>query len=62
MWTILIASLVALAALALAVKLLRSSTPEERVQRRLKIVQEAEFAPSESESGTDFRKRERLSR
>jgi tight adherence protein B len=62
MWTILIAGTIGLAALALAIKLLRSSTPEEQVERRLKIVQQSEFAPDESESATDVRKQERLSR
>ena len=62
MWTILIASVVLLAALALAVKLLRSSTPGEQVQRRLKFVQKSEFAPGELESATDIRKEEHFSR
>ena len=62
MWTILIASVVLLAALALAIKLLRSSTPEEQVQRRLKFVQQSEFAPGELESATDIRKVEHFSR
>jgi tight adherence protein B len=62
MWTMLIALIVLLAALALAVKLLRTSTPAEQVQRRLKIMQLSEFAPDELESAADVRKVERLSR
>jgi len=62
MWTILIASIVSVATLVLAVKLLRSSTPGEQVQRRLKIVQQSEFAPGYLESQTDIRKVDRLSR
>ena len=62
MWTILAASLIALTALALAVKLLRTSSPQEQVQRRLKIVQQSEFAPSERESAADIRKTDRFSR
>ena len=62
MWTMLIALIVLLAALALAVKLLRTTTPAEQVQRRLKIVQLSEFAPGELESAADVRKVERLSR
>jgi len=62
MWAILIISAVGLAALALAVRLLRGSTPQEQVQRRLKLVEDAEFGPGDSESATDVRKQERLSR
>jgi len=62
MWTIVIALLVLLASLALALKLFRTSTPEEQVQRRLKIVQQSEFAPSELELAADVRKVELLSR
>jgi tight adherence protein B len=61
MWGIVIASLIALAALALAVKLLRSSSPGERVQRRLKILQ-TEFDPEELEPDTNLRKVERFTR
>jgi len=50
-----------IAALGLAVKLLRGSAPEEQVQRRLKIVQQAEFAPAYFETTTDVRKQEQLS-
>jgi len=55
MWTLLIAFLVMAATLAVGAKLLNSSTPEKQVQRRLKIVQHSEFAPSELESATDIR-------
>jgi len=56
----LIVLFVTIAAVALAVKLLRGSAPEEQVQRRLKIVQQAEFAPAYFET-TDVRKQEELS-
>jgi len=56
MWTILIALTMALAALALAVNLLRNSAPEEQVKRRLKIVQRAEFAATDLQSTDDIRK------
>ena len=49
-----------MAALAVAVKLLRSSAPEEQVKRRLKFVQQSEFAPSELESAADSAKMDRL--
>jgi tight adherence protein B len=62
MWTMLIALTVLLAALAVAVKLLTAATPEQQVQRRLKIVQQSEFAPGELESGADVRKVDLLSR
>ncbi len=61
MWTILIALVVAVAAVVLAVKLLRGGTPEQQVQRRLKVVQRSEFAPTEFESAADFRREERFS-
>jgi len=57
----LIVLFVTIAAVGLAVKLLRGSAPEEQVQRRLKIVQQAEFAPAYFETTTDVRKREQLS-
>jgi tight adherence protein B len=62
MWTILIAFIVAVAALVLAVKLLRGSAPGEQVQRRLKVVQASEFAPNDAEFAADIRKVDRLSR
>jgi len=62
MWTILIAFIVAVAALVLAVKLLRGSAPGEQVQRRLKVVQASEFTPSDAEFAADIRKVDRLSR
>jgi tight adherence protein B len=61
MLTILIALLATVTALVFAVKLLRGSAPERQVQRRLKIVQQAEFAPADFEAGTSLRKEERLS-
>jgi len=61
MWITLIALFVTVAALVAAVKLLRGSAPEEQVQRRLKIVQQAEFAPAYFETATDVRKQEQLS-
>jgi tight adherence protein B len=61
MLTILIALLATVAALVFAVKLLRGSAPEQQVQRRLQTVQQAEFAPTESESAFDLRKEVRLS-
>jgi len=61
MLTILIALLATVAALVFAVKLLRGSAPEQQVQRRLKTVQLAEFAPTEAESSFDLRKEDRLS-
>ena len=51
----------AVAALVFAVKLLRGSAPEQQVQRRLKIVQQAEFAPTDFEAAADLRKEDRLS-
>jgi tight adherence protein B len=57
----LIVLFVTIAAVVLAVKLLRGSAPEEQVQRRLKIVQQAEFAPAYFETATDVRKQEQLS-
>ena len=62
MLLILIALVAAVAAIALALKVLRGSAPEQQVQRRLKMVQEEEFAPAEFESETDVRKEDRLSR
>jgi tight adherence protein B len=62
MWTTLMAFVVAVAALVLAVKLLRGSAPEQQVQRRLKTVQQGEFAASDFESAIDLRQEERLSR
>ena len=62
MWTILIAFIVAVAALVLAVKLLRGSAPLEQVQRRLKVVQTSEFAATDAEFAADIRKVDRLSR
>ncbi|MCU1337814.1 MAG: flp type pilus assembly protein [Bryobacterales bacterium] len=61
MLTILIALVVAVTAMGFAVKLLRGSAPEQQVQRRLKTVQQAEFATIDSESSGDFRKEDRLS-
>jgi tight adherence protein B len=62
MWMILIAFIVAMAALAGAVKLLRNSAPEEQVKRRLKLVQQSEFAPSDLESAADILKMDLFSR
>jgi len=62
MWMMLIALVVAVAAMAFAVKLLRGSAPEQQVQRRLKTVQQSEFAPTEFETATDLRIEDRLSR
>jgi tight adherence protein B len=62
MWTILIALTAALATLALAVNLLRNSAREEQVQRRLKIVQQSEFAATDLESTADIRKIHQFSR
>lgn len=53
--------LVTVMAVALAITLLRGSAPGEQVQRRLKIVQQAEFAPAHFESAEDVRKQDRLS-
>lgn len=61
MLTLLIALVVAVAALAYAVKLLRGSAPEQQVQRRLKSVQQSEFAPADFESADNLRKQDRLS-
>jgi tight adherence protein B len=61
MWTLLIAIVLAVAALAFAVKLLRGTAPEQQVQRRLQTVQQGEFAPADFESETNVRKEERLS-
>ena len=61
MWTILMALVATVAALVLAVKLLRGSAPEQQMQRRMKIVQQSEFAPADSESTADIRKTELLS-
>ena len=61
MATLLIAFLVTAAAFAMAIKLVRGGAPQRQVQRRLKSVQRAEFAPAEFEA-TDVRKEERLSR
>jgi tight adherence protein B len=61
MWTILMAFVATAAALVLAVKLLRGSAPEQQMQRRLKIVQQSEFATADSESMADVRKVELLS-
>ena len=61
MWTILMALVATVAALLLAVKLLRGSAPEQQMQRRMKIVQQSEFAPADSESTADIRKTELLS-
>ena len=61
MWTLLIAFVLAVAALAFAVKLLRGTAPEQQVQRRLQTVQQGEFAPADFESETNVRKEERLS-
>jgi tight adherence protein B len=57
----LIALVVAVAALGFALKLVRGSAPEQQVQRRLKTVQQSEFAPTEFETGIDLRKEELLS-
>src|SRR6476660_2816052 len=57
----LIVLFVTVAAVVLAVKLLRGAAPEEQVQRRLKIVQQSEFAPAYFETTTDVRKQELLS-
>lgn len=57
----LIVLFVTVAAVVLAVKLLRGAAPEEQVQRRLKIVQQSEFAPAYFETTTDVRKPELLS-
>jgi len=57
----LIVLFVTVAAVVLAVKLLRGAAPEEQVQRRLKIVQQSEFAPAYFETTTDVRKQEQLS-
>jgi tight adherence protein B len=62
MWTMLIALVLAVVAIGFAVKLLRGSAPEQQVQRRLKKVQQSEFAPIELESAADFRIEDRLSR
>jgi tight adherence protein B len=62
MWTMLIALVLAVAAIGFAVKLLRGSAPEQQVQRRLKTVQQSEFAPAEFESAADLRIEDRLSR
>jgi len=62
MLTFLIALVVTVAALVFAVKLLRGNAPEQQVQRRLKILQQSEFASADSESITDVRREERLSR
>jgi tight adherence protein B len=62
MWTFLIALMVTVAALVFAVKLLRGTAPEQQVQRRLKILQKSEFGSADSESITDVRREERLSR
>lgn len=61
MWTLLIAIVLAVAALAFAVTLLRGTAPEQQVQRRLQTVQQGEFAPADFESETNVRKEERLS-
>jgi tight adherence protein B len=55
------AAFVTILAMALAVKLLRGAAPEEQLQRRLKFVQQAQFASSNLEGETDVRKQERLS-
>ncbi len=62
MWTMLIALVLAVTAIGFAVKLLRGSAPEQQVQRRLKTVQQSEFAPAEFESAADLRIEDRLSR
>jgi tight adherence protein B len=62
MLTFLIALVVAVAAMVLAVKLLRGSAPEVQVRRRLQDVQKTEFAISDFESVTNVRKEDRLSR
>ena len=61
MLPLLLALLITVAALGVAVKLLRGSAPEEQIQRRLKIVQQSEFAPSELEPESDLRRNEPLS-
>jgi tight adherence protein B len=61
MLTILIALLATVTTLVFAVKLLRGSAPEQQVQRRLKIVQQAEFASTDFEAGANLRKEDRLS-
>jgi tight adherence protein B len=61
MWTMLIAFLVTALAVVIAVKLIQGGAPEKQVQRRLKNVQLAEFAPAEFEAA-DLRKEDRLSR
>jgi tight adherence protein B len=61
MWITLIVLCVTIASVLIAVKLLRGSAPEEQVQRRLKVMQQAEFAPAYFETATDVRKQESLS-
>jgi len=61
MLPILIALVATVAALVFAVKLLRGSAPAQQVQRRLKIMQQSEFAPTDSEAGASLRKEDRLS-
>lgn len=61
MWTLLIAFLVTAAAVAMAIKLVRGGAPQQQVQRRLKTVQKAQFAPAEFETA-DLRKEERFSK
>ena len=62
MFTLLIAFVVAVLALVIAVSALRGSAPEQQAQRRLKTVQESEFATSEFEAEPNVRKENRLSR
>jgi len=62
MWDILIALLITAAALLFGVKLIQGAAPQRQVERRLKSVQRAEFAPAEFEAAEDVRREERLSR